>query len=153
MTDETPLSRVRAFQRAANPNGDYQWPAEEAANIGGVPLYFDDIESLASTDELDAVEVAIGRVRRAEAERDEARAEVEVLRARLGELPRKRSTTVWAIAWDRDGGTTYSFPIESERYARDGYADLVRSGVTGMRLVVSRDGTRWREVAEGSVDA
>lgn len=87
-------------------------------------------------------------------ELEAARAEVEALRARLGEPQRKRSTTVWAIAWDRDGGTTYSFPIESERYARNGYADLVRNGVTGMRLVVSRDGVRWRDAAasiEGGV--
>ena len=147
MPDETPLSRVRAFQRAANPNRDYQWPAEEAANIGGVPLYFDDIEALASTDELDAVEVAIRRLREAERDRNAARAELKQLRARLGEPQRKRSTTVWAIAWDRNGGTTYSFPIENERYARDGFADLVRSGVTGMRLVVSRDGVRWRDAS------
>lgn len=65
MGNETPLSRVRAFQRAANPNGDYHWPAEEAANVGGIPLYFDDIEALADTDELDAVEVAIRRLREA----------------------------------------------------------------------------------------
>jgi hypothetical protein len=88
MTD-SPLSRVRAFQRAANPNRDYQWPAEEAANIGGVPLYFDDIEALASTDELDAVEVAIRRLREAESERDRLAArvaELEATHARCADL-------------------------------------------------------------------
>lgn len=76
--------------------------------------------------------------------------ELEQLRTRLGEPQRKRSTTVWAIAWHRNGGTTYSFPIENERYVRDGFADLVRSGATGIRLVVSRDGIRWRD-ADGGV--
>jgi len=79
---ETPLSRVRAFQRAANPNGDYHWPAEEAANVGGVPLYFDDIEALADTDELDAVEVAIRRLREAEAAAETLRKQLAAATAR-----------------------------------------------------------------------
>lgn len=81
-SDETPLSRVRAFQRAANPNGDYHWPAEEAAKVGGVPLYFDDIEALASTDELDAVEVAIRRLREAEAAAETLREQLSAATAR-----------------------------------------------------------------------
>lgn len=95
MGDETPLSRVRAFQRAANPNGDYHWPAEEAANVGGVPLYFDDIEALASTDELDAVEVAIRRLR-------EAEAAAETLREQLAAATARAETAEAALAEQRE---------------------------------------------------
>jgi len=97
MTD-TPLSRVRAFQRAANPNGDYHWPAEETANIGGVPLYFDDIESLTSTDELDAVEVAIRRLREAQAERDALAARVVELEDAIRSA--EEATAAWHNAAD-----------------------------------------------------
>jgi hypothetical protein len=80
MTD-SPLARVRAFQRAANPNRDYRWPAEEAANIGGVPLYFDDIEALVDADDEDAVDEVIRRMREAETERDRLTARVAELEA------------------------------------------------------------------------
>lgn len=88
-------------------------------------------------------------------ELEAARAEVDRLRVRLGKPYRQRAATVWAIAWERDGSTTYSFPVEDEKYARGGLADLVRSGVEGVRLVVSRDGAKWRDAfvnVSGGVD-
>jgi hypothetical protein len=79
-------------------------------------------------------------------------AEVDRLHARLAERGevRPRATDTWAVAWDLPEGTRYSFPMENERYAREGFADLVRSGVTGIRLVVSRNGGKWRPVGESA---
>jgi len=137
---ETPLSRVRAFQRAANPNGDYHWPAEEAANVGGVPLYFDDIEALADTDELDAVEIAIRRLR-------EAEAAVETLREQLAAATARAETAEAAYhRLDSEQAAAGSYAARAE--AAEAERDRLRARLAEIPETRLEWGIRFRDEVE-----